>query len=230
MIDAGGSGAGAALGGAIAGRASGQAPSSVLAAKVDGANQKAGGLGGNQKKLCPTCPCPPETLKANILNCGGSKGIWNQAKAATGRTPQMTVGPASGGFAGDSNSHGKVTIAPNHNCCVATQYVVFELTNVASTPRFDDLDKKAAAGDLGREDYALGNERIEYDGVRSNANTFNSCKKAWGCDEKATAAYGSVNQLQNFNDYMQYVDPSHTDSYRDYWDAHYQGAYDGKHP
>jgi hypothetical protein len=186
---------------------------------------------GGKSASAPS-PCPAETLRANLAKCDGGTGIWDNAKAAAGKDPTVKVEGAAGGFGGHADlSGGGVVIAPNPDCCGATQTFVFELTNLSSKGRFQDVTNKVSAGDLGREEYTRAMERIEYDSGLNSVKAFDSCKKTWGCGDAAVARHGFVKAAKDFDDYYNTrLAKGHKDYYRNAWDSRYKAAYDKKHP
>ena len=150
------------------------------------------------------------------------------AKKAIGKEPVIKVGPTRSGFDAETDtSTGTITIKPTADCCDAAVPCFFELNNVRNTTEFDKVDGQAAKGDLGREEYTIASEKIEYEGVIRLRDTFKKCKKAWACGDGATSGYESVSD--DFDTYYKtQLMNSHKNHYRNAWDADYKAAYEAK--
>ena len=174
--------------------------------------------------------CTADQIKKNLDACDGGTDAWNKAKKAAGKDPVLTVGPTTSGFKAESDSSGAVTITPQ-DCCNAMQSMIHELTNVSHGPEFNKLDSDGASGDIAREDYMKGNEKLEYDGVKMTLKAFDACKGKWGCGPEAKAKFDGYRKAKDVDDYFDhYVTDDHKKFYRDFWDKHYKDAYDKKHP
>jgi hypothetical protein len=121
-------------------------------------------------------------MKKNIDTCDGGTDIWNKAQKSIGKAPTIKVQGAAGGFGGHADSSAaEVVIAPNPDCCGATQTLIHELTNLSNASTFRKIGNDAAAGDLSRTDYVKANEKTEYEGVKNAVKAFDACKAKWGC-------------------------------------------------
>jgi hypothetical protein len=185
------------------------------------------------KKKAPSKPaaCTAKQMKDNIAKCDGGTGIWKKATSGLGKEPTVRVAGAAGGFGGHADSaKGEAVIAPNPDCCGATQTLIHELTNLSHTKDFAKLSARAGAGDLGREDYTKENERLEYNGVKNALNAFDKCKSTWGCAKGSVARHEWIRSSKNFDDYYNnHLGKRHKDYFRSSWDRNYKGAYDKKH-
>lgn len=181
---------------------------------------------------CSTPPCSAAQMKANLDKCDGGTGVWSKAKKEVGQDPSIEVGAAAGGFGGHADcANKKVMIAPNPDCCGATQTLIFELTNLTNCSNFAKNAKDASAGDLDREGYTKAYERLEYESVKNSYTSFEKCSKAWGCPEGALARHGGYKSAKNFDDYYdKYLPDKHKDYWRDLWDKNFKSIYEKKHP
>jgi len=171
-------------------------------------------------------------MKRNLAACDGGTGIMAAATRELGREPTVRVAGAAGGFGGHADfGAGEVVIAPNPDCCGATQTMIHELTNISNHSRFQQITNDAAAGNLSREDYTRAMERIEYDGVRNALRAFDACKDTWGCGAGATARHEWIRGAADFDDYYNnYLAESHKNYWRNAWDTNYRSAYEARHP
>lgn len=175
-------------------------------------------------------PCGKDAID-NVTKCCG-KEIYDEAtKANGGKPPTIQYGTPSSGFDAETDtSTGTITVSSAKDKCFNTESVFFELANLAAKPKFDQIDKDAAAGNTAREDYALANERVEYDNVQKALAATAKCKKKWGCDKYAFE-FEAFRPAKNFKDYYDnYLSKAHKDHYRNSWDSNYKKAYDAKHP
>ena len=177
-------------------------------------------------------PCPAETIRKNIATCDGGIGIWDKAKAGVGKEPAVRVAGAAGGFGGHADTaKGEIVIAPNPDCCGATQTAIHELTNLSNAPTFTQIHKDATAGNLDREGYTRANEKTEWEGVSNAVKAFDACKDKWGCGAGAKARHDWIRSAKDFDDYYDnYLAKSHKDYFRNAWDRNFKAAYDKKHP
>lgn len=175
--------------------------------------------------------CSADQMKKNLAACDGGTDAWKKAKKAAGKEPDLKVGTPSSGFKAESDSSGSITVS-SQDCCLATQLLVHELTNVSHGPDFNKLDSDAAKGDVAREDYTKANEKLEYDGVMTTLKAFDACKSKWGCGPSAKAEWDGYRKAKDFNDYYDhYLVESHKEYYRkEVWDKSYKAAWDKKHP
>jgi len=171
-------------------------------------------------------------MKNNIAACDGGTDIMNAATTALGHEPNIQVGATSSGFGGEANSTtGEITIAPNPDCCAATQTLIHELTNVSTRQRSQEIRAQAAAGDLSREEFTRAFEEKEYRGLRNALRAFDACKNTWGCGAGATARHEWIRGATDFDDYYNnYLGESHKNYWRGVWDRNYRAAYEAKHP
>src|SRR5260370_20301677 len=166
---------------------------------------------------CEPAPCSAAQMKANVDKCDGGTGVWDKAKKEVGQDPGIEVGAAAGGFGGHADCPTKkLMIAPNPDCCGATQTLIFELTNLSNCSGFSKSAKDAAAGNLNREEYTKSYERLEYESVKNSYTAFDKCSKTWGCPEGALARHGGYKSAKDFEDYYDnYLPDKHKNYYRD---------------
>lgn len=177
-----------------------------------------------KKKICPVA-----TIKKNLDTCDGGTNAWANAKKAAGKEPTVKLGKTSSKFEAET-SGSEITIRPTSNCCDATESLLFELHNVEDQKRFDKIDSDAANGVYSREDYTRAEERVEYDGLKRSWETFDKCKKTWGCGAGAKSFAAGFKKAKSFDDYYKhYLVNSHKNVYRGYWDRDYKKPYDAKH-
>jgi len=172
--------------------------------------------------------CPAETIKKNLDSCDGGTGAWDSAKKVAGKDPTVKVGKTQSKMDAET-SGSEITIAPTSNCCDATESLLFELHNVESKPRFDKIEADAAKGSYSREDYTKAEEEVEYDGLKRSWESFDKCKKSWGCGAGAKSFADGFKKAKNFDDYYNhYLSKGHKDVYRGYWDSSYKAPYEAK--
>jgi hypothetical protein len=186
---------------------------------------------------CPSGPCKvfdkdctPEDLKRNVQTCDGGTKVWEKAKAANGgRDPTVKAGASAIGSGGQVDiNKGEITLDPGQDCCIATQVLIQELSNLSHKADFEKATKEAAAGNLSREDYIKANERAEYDGVRNVITAFDACKDKWGC---TTCEKEWARKYTTFDDYYnKALSNEHKEYYGKHWDATFKTAYEKKHP
>jgi len=177
-------------------------------------------------------PCSAAQMKANLDKCDGGTGVWSKAKKEIGQDPGIEVGTEHAGFGGHADCpNKKVLIAPNPDCCGATQTLIVEFTNLTNCSNFAKIEKDALAGNLDREGYTKGYEKLEYEAVKNSYTSFDKCSKTWGCPEGALARHGGYKSAKNFDDYYDnYLPDRHKDHYRDNWDKYFKSIYKKKHP
>ena len=176
-----------------------------------------------EKKICEVA-----TIKKNLDACDGGTGAWAAAKKAAGKDPTVTVKKTQSKMAAET-SGSDITIAPTENCCDATESLLFELHNVESQKKFNKIDADAATGAYDREGYTKAEEQIEYEGLKRSWETFDTCKKTWGCGAGAKSFADGFKSAKNFDDYYDhYLSKDHKDVYRGYWDKSYKAAYEAK--
>src|SRR5258705_9573300 len=122
-------------------------------------------------------------LKKMLDACDGRLGIWAKAKKANGgKDPQVT--PRQSSSFTDSLTH-EITLDERVDKCQAVQHVIHELSNLASVAEVDKIIASARAGDLSREDFITGIEKMEYEiGVKNTLNAFDGGKNKWLCKNR----------------------------------------------
>lgn len=186
-----------------------------------------------QARLTPI-PCSAEEMKSNVAKCNVANKVLDKTTEVIGQDPSVAVEPIPGarGSGGRTDfQKKKITIAPNPDCCGATQTLIMELTNMGNLPKAAEIQGKAAAGDLSRSDYVREIEKTEYEGIKNATVAFDQCGAAWGCSPGALARYEAYRGAKDADDYAdKYAREQHKDHYREQWDANYKAAYEQKHP
>jgi hypothetical protein len=185
---------------------------------------------GDEKKKEAAPPVPSWTvdeLKKMLGACDGGLGIWAKAKKANNdKDPIIKSGKTTSGgvTVGDT-----ITLEETSDRCIAVQVLIQELSNMSRTKDFTKLTKDAAAGDLSREDFIRGFEKIEYEsGVKNVLTAFDACKDTWKCK---TSEKEWARKAKDFDEYFKkLLRESHKEHYGKWWDTHYKAAYEKKHP
>jgi hypothetical protein len=167
-----------------------------------------------------------DDLKKMLDACDGGLGIWAKAKKANGgKVPKITLGQK---FDTDSST-GEITLDSTTGKCHAVQALIHELTNLVSLPEVNKVIASAAAGDLSRDQFIRGIEKIEYDfGVKNVLAAYNACKDKWLCK---TNIMDYASKAKDFEDYFKnLLKSAHKESYGKEWDDRFKKAYEKKHP
>ena len=167
-----------------------------------------------------------DDLKKLLDACDGGVGIWAKAKKANkGKDPEVTRGQRS--FT-DSLT-GKITLDKTVDKCQSVQALIHELSNLSSKADVDKIEVSATAGDLSRDEFIKGIEKIEYDfGVKNVLTAYNACKDKWLC---RTSIMEFASKAKNFEDYFKnLLLPAHKEGYGEQWDDRFKKAYEKKHP
>jgi hypothetical protein len=167
-----------------------------------------------------------DEMKAMLASCDGGLGIWNKAKKANaGREPAIKFGKTDSGGQTDG---GTITLEETSDRCTATQVLIQELSNMSRAKDFEKVSNDALAGDLAREDYIKGYEKIEYEsGVQNVLTAFDACKSTWKC---AKAEKEWARKAPDFNDYYsKLLNPKHKEGYGKWWDDNCKARFDAKH-
>jgi hypothetical protein len=167
-----------------------------------------------------------DDLKKLLDVCDGGLGIWAKAKKANkGKDPEVTRGQSS--FT-DSLT-GKITLDKTVDKCQSVQSLIHEFTNLSSKADIDKIEVSATAGDLSRDEFIKGIEKIEYDfGVKNVLTAYNACKDKWLCK---TNIMEFASKAKNFEDYFKnLLLPAHKEGYGKQWDDRFKKAYEKKHP
>jgi hypothetical protein len=171
-------------------------------------------------------------LLDNLKKCDGGTDIYAKAKAANGDKNPTIV-------AGDSTdvdlTNGTITIKKNLDVCFATQYLIYELTNLSLKKEFLEVDAACKAGNLSRAQYIYDTERIEYLGGSQNViKAFKSCQKAWGCENSVCVYFPTQpppgkSYEENFGFvFYELITEEHKEYYGKMWDKRCQAAFDKK--
>ncbi|HIH44490.1 MAG TPA: DUF4157 domain-containing protein [Candidatus Methanoperedenaceae archaeon] len=181
--------------------------------------------GGGKAKTPP--PWTVDDLKKMLDACDGGLGIWAKAKKANkDKDPVVKAGKTrSGGF----TSQDTITLEETSDRCNAAQVLIQELSNMSRAKDFDKLSSDARAGDLARDAFIKGFEKIEYEtGVKNVLTAFDACKDIWKCK---TAEKEWARKAKDFEDYFKnFLSNVHKEGYGKWWDDNCKAAYDKKHP
>jgi hypothetical protein len=178
------------------------------------------------KKAPPADPCVPCTL---LKKCDGGTGIMAAATAANGgKAPTIKIGKPSSGFDAETDTTtGTITIKKMDPCSEVDKLII-ELSNLSHKADFAKINSDVAAGKLSRDEYIKGNEKLEYDGVKTALKAFDKCSKTWGCK---TSSFEWARSAKDFNDYFKsFLGNNHKEHYGKFWDSNYKPAYDKAHP
>jgi hypothetical protein len=203
-----------------------------------GAGWKPRGRSGLSLQRCSKESAPAfgsvDAIVKNVKDCDGGTGVWAAATLGNGKKePKVRAGNPAGGFRGDTDTtSGVITILKTLDACVATQTLVQELSNLSRAPDFTKIHQDAVKGDVSREDYIRGHERIEYEtGVLNSIKAFDACSEKWGCAKGTVGTKEGFRAAKNFDDYLNnYLAQSHKDYYGKYWDENFKAAWKKKHP
>jgi hypothetical protein len=173
-----------------------------------------------------------EVLIANVKACDGGLGLWEKAtKSNGGKPPKVVAGSPSGGFAAQANiTTGTITIDPKDDVCVGTESLIHELSNLSRGAAFTALSTAAGRGEVSREDFIRGNERIEYEtGVLNMLKAFDACSEKWGCLKGQVGDAEGFRSAKSFDDYFDnFLLQSHKDHFGKFWDDHFKTAWEAK--
>ena len=165
-------------------------------------------------------------LKKLLDVCDGGLGIWSKTKKANGgKDPKITLGQSD---YTDSKT-GEITLDKSVDKCRAVQALVHELTNRSSSVEINKIITSAAAGDLSRDEFIRGMEKVEYDfGVKNVLTAYNACKDKWLCK---TSIMEFASKAKDFEDYFKnLLLPAHKENYGKQWDDKFKKDYEKKHP
>lgn len=167
-----------------------------------------------------------EELKKTLDACDGGLGIWAKAKKANNdKDPIVKAGKTSSGGVTSGNT---ITLEETSDRCTAVQVLIQELSNMSRSKDFDKLSTDALAGDLARDAFIKGFERIEYEaGVKNVLTAFDACKDTWKCK---TAEKEWARKAKDFDDYFaKFLNAAHKEGYGKWWDDNCKAKYDKKH-
>jgi hypothetical protein len=167
-----------------------------------------------------------DELKKMLNTCDGGLGIWARAKKANGnKEPVIKAGKTS---SGGQTLKGTITLEETSDRCTAAQVLIQELSNLSRQADFDKLSSDALAGDLARDAFIKGFEKIEYEtGVKNVLTAFDACKDIWKCK---TAEKEWARKAKDFDDYFKnFLSNTHKEGYGKWWDDNCKAAYDKKH-
>lgn len=177
-----------------------------------------------------TQPCPEQKLLDKVKECDGGLNILEKAKQANGGK-EVNVVIKDNDFGGKASfSTGSVIVRKSDPPCTQIETVLFEMGNWHRQEDFKKVSQAAANGDLSREDFIRGYEKLEYDNVQDTIKATEKCKEKWGC-KNHTFDFDGMKSAKNFNDYYKnYLSKDHKEYYGKAWDRDYKAAYDKKHP
>jgi len=178
---------------------------------------------GDSKKAPPAWTA--EELKKMLKTCDGGLNIWAKAKKAN-KDKDPLITPGAGG-ATDSAT-GNITLDKTQDKCFAVQQLIQELSNLSRMADFKKILDSAGAGDLTREDFIKGIEKVEYEtGVKNVLTAFDACKDKWSC---ATTPKEWARTAKDFDDYFKnFLSDVHKEHYGTWWDSSFKAAFDKKH-
>ncbi|HSE20708.1 MAG TPA: DUF4157 domain-containing protein [Pyrinomonadaceae bacterium] len=182
------------------------------------------GAGTIRRKITPSWTV--SELKKMLTDCDGGLGIWAKAKKANkDKDPIVQSGKTE---SGGVTSGDTITLEETSDRCNAVQVLVQELSNMSRAKDFDNLSTSALAGDLARDAFIKGFEKIEYEsGVKNVLTAFDACKDIWKCK---TAEKEWARKAKDFDEYFdKLLNPKHKEGYGTWWDKNCKAAYDRKH-
>ena len=165
-------------------------------------------------------------LKKLVTDCDGGLGIWAKAKKANGdKDPVVNAGKTT---SGGQTSGSTITLEETSDRCTAVQVLIQELSNMSRQKDLDKLASDGVAGDLARDAFIKGIEKIEYEtGVKNVLTAFDACKDTWKCK---TAEKEWARKAKDFDDYFdKFLAKTHKEGYGKWWDDNCKTNYDKKH-
>lgn len=178
---------------------------------------------GGKAKAAPAWTA--DDLKKMLDTCDGGLGLWAKAKKANNdKDPKIVLGT---GGATDL-SKGEIVLDQTLDKCNAVQQLIQELSNLSRKADLETIIASARAGDLSRDEFIKGIEKIEYEtGVKNSLTAFDACKDKWPC---TTSRKEWARKAKDFDDYFKnFLSDTHKEHYGKWWDDNCKAAYDKKH-
>jgi hypothetical protein len=195
---------------------------------LDAAKQM--GPEGAEDPVQPCNNCPKTMLDmVNVCSCSVYEKAQAVSKAHTGHDLRIVDYPAKHNGLGYSNiDYGQINIykGPDIDECTRAQILLFELYNVWQTPKFVDLKRRAAAGEVSREQFMDENERIEHRSGIFARGCVDQCNPKWCCAKKNMHSWIP----DDYDEFRKKADPKHAEHQGSIWDSMYKDAYEKAHP
>lgn len=169
-----------------------------------------------------------------LLAFGPAKDVFDAAnKQCDGKIKVVVVGgiPASALWDQD---HKEIQINPvgnNVNVDSVTSSILFEVLNAKKAPEYEKIRQGARRGDIGRADFILQIELLEYQNIKDHNKIARRAVFAGVWDLKCNEYENHLMLRPTFAiDIRESIREGHAQRYGEFWDRRFRAAWFQKHP
>jgi hypothetical protein len=116
-------------------------------------------------------------------------------------------------------SEHRISLQWNADTCAMWQPFIQELSNATKRNGVAELDARAEAGTITREDYAQGLEELEFAGVQLRVRAADSCAESIGCPRGTFAPWQRAGSFPEYFKGLEKNRPGHVEGYGKRWDS-----------